>query len=211
MGWYEGELRPGFVRYAFPEPECYLHETCSVMGRVTIGRFTYISEHSTIAALSPVTIGSFCSIAMGFHCATHEEPPERLATGFPFAEVLGLDVQVGGVTGHSFVRIRLEPKPIVIGNDVWIGDHVTVAGGVNIGHGAIIGAKAVVRSDCVPYGIYVGSPARLIGFRFSPEVIEELLDLRWWDWTPDQIRVNRHFFETDLSSFSGPVADLIAA
>jgi len=211
MGWYQGELRPGMVRYSFPEPECYLHETCKLMGRITIGRFTYISDHSVIAALSPVSIGRFCSIAMAFHCVTHEEPPPRLPTGFPLHEVLGLDLNVGGVTGHSFVRIPVEDKPVTIGNDVWIGDQVTVVGGVTVGDGCIIGAKSVVREDCIPYGVYVGSPARLIRMRFPDSLVKELLELQWWNWSPEQIREQSRFFDTDLRGISGSVRELIAA
>jgi acetyltransferase-like isoleucine patch superfamily enzyme len=200
MAWYEGELRPGMVRYSFPEPECYVHETCKLIGQIRIGRFTYVSDHGVISALSPVSIGSFCSVAMGFHCATHEEPPEGLISGYPFLEVLGIEVPGGGVTGHAFVPVKLSPRPINIGSDVWIGDHVTVAGGATIGHGCIIGAKSVVRGSCEAYGVYAGSPARLIRKRFTDEKIDQLLALKWWDWTPDEIKANARFFDTDLTS-----------
>jgi len=207
MGWHQGELPAGWRRYSFPEPECYLHETCTVLGRVKIGRFTYISDYSNIAALSPVTIGSFCSIAPGFQCATHEEPPSELVTGFPIAEVLGMDLQRGGVTGRHFVSLPLPDKPISIGNDVWIGDHVTVIGGVTIGDGCVIGAKSVVREDCVPYGVYAGNPARLVRMRFPDNVVTTLLVLKWWDWSVEQIQANARFFDTDLKDLN----DLLAA
>lgn len=58
-----------------------------------------------------------------------------------------------------------EPKPIVIGNDVWIGARVIILPGVHIGDGAVIGAGSVVTKDVPPYGVAVGNPARVVRMR----------------------------------------------
>lgn len=54
---------------------------------------------------------------------------------------------------------------ITIEDDVWIGAHVTVLDGAHITKGCVIGAGSVVRGKTRPFGIYVGSPAKLIGIR----------------------------------------------
>lgn len=58
-----------------------------------------------------------------------------------------------------------EERPIVIGDDVWIGTNVIVLPGVSVGHGAILAAGAVVSKDVQPYSIVGGNPARRIGSR----------------------------------------------
>jgi len=58
-----------------------------------------------------------------------------------------------------------EERPVVIGNDVWIGDRVTILPGVHIADGCIIAAGAVVTRDVPAYSIAAGVPARVIKSR----------------------------------------------
>lgn len=58
-----------------------------------------------------------------------------------------------------------EEKPVVIGDDVWIGTRVIILPGVKIGKGAILAAGAVVTKDVAEYAIVGGNPARLIKSR----------------------------------------------
>lgn len=58
-----------------------------------------------------------------------------------------------------------EIKPVVIGDDVFIGSRAILLPGVNIGNGSIIGANAVVTRDVIPYSVVAGIPARLIKMR----------------------------------------------
>ena len=75
----------------------------------------------------------------------------------------------------------------VIGNDVWIGQNAVILPGVHIGDGAIIGASSVVGSDVDPYTIVVGNPAKVLRKRFDDELIELLLQFKWWDRGIDEI------------------------
>ena len=60
-----------------------------------------------------------------------------------------------------------EERPVVIGNDVWIGGRVIILPGVKIGDGAIIGAGSVVTKDVSEYDVVAGNPARVIKDRRS--------------------------------------------
>ena len=83
-------------------------------------------------------------------------------------------------------------KRITIGNDVYIGANVFINASKvsNIGDGAIIGSGAVVLEDVPPYAIAVGVPAKIKRYRFSPEMIETLLRIKWWNWSVEEINAN---------------------
>ncbi|MFM0495244.1 acetyltransferase [Paraburkholderia caledonica] len=99
----------------------------------------------------------------------------------------------------------------VIHNDVWIGDEALFLGGSVVESGCVIGARSVIppnfRSE--PYGIYVGSPARLVRFRFSERVRECLLDLAWWDMPLQWIKRNNDAFLVDLTADEGRALEVL--
>ena len=134
-----------------------------------------------------LSIGNFCSIACGarflFNSANHALG--SLSTyPFPiFFEEWDLPVE-------DVSRAWDNKGDIVVGSDVWIGYEAVILAGVTIGDGAIIGARAVVAGDVPPYTIVGGVPARPIRKRFSDDVVEALLELRWWDWRPERIAAN---------------------
>ncbi|RZA36132.1 MAG: acetyltransferase [Lysobacteraceae bacterium] len=113
--------------------------------------------------------------------------------------------------------LRNAPPPqyadSVVKNDVWIGDEVMMLGGGIIENGCIIGARSLLppnfRSE--PYGIYAGSPAKLIRFRFSEAVRAALLDLAWWDMPLSWIRDNNAMFLQDMTADETDALATIAA
>ncbi|MGO4918547.1 acyltransferase [Maribacter spongiicola] len=60
-----------------------------------------------------------------------------------------------------------DDKDVVIEGDSWLGINVTILAGVTIGRGSIISAGAVVTKSCPPYSILVGTPAKVMRFRFT--------------------------------------------
>lgn len=60
-------------------------------------------------------------------------------------------------------------RDVVVEEDVWLGANVTLLAGSVIGRGSFVGAGSVCRSKFPPYSIVIGNPAKVVGFRFSPE------------------------------------------
>ena len=130
-------------------------------------------------------IGKFCSIACGtkflFNCANHTLKSLSTYTFPLFYEEWELE--------KSNITTAWDNKgDIVIGNNVWIGYEAVIMARVHIGDGAIIAARAVVTKDVPPYTIVGGTPAKEIRKRFDAEVIQQLLILKWWNWSTDKIR-----------------------
>ena len=69
--------------------------------------------------------------------------------------------------GNAFA----EAKDIIVEEDVWIATNVTLLMGAHIGRGAVIGAGSVVRGKVPPYAVVAGNPAKIVGFKFTPEEI----------------------------------------
>ena len=55
-----------------------------------------------------------------------------------------------------------EHKPVVIGDNVWIGEFSAILKGVTIGKGSIVASHSVVTKDVPPYVIVAGNPARVV-------------------------------------------------
>lgn len=86
--------------------------------------------------------------------------------------MMGTDVVIL-TRNHSFSRTDIpmmeqgfeEERPVVIGDDVWIGDRVIILPGVTVGNGSILAAGAVVTHDVPAYAIVGGAPAQIIKMR----------------------------------------------
>lgn len=156
----------------------------------TIGDYSYVGPNCRIIHCN---IGKFCSIAgdsaigMGTHSLNH------ISTASIFtAPVNGTRIKWTDRQGFE------EYKTINIGNDVWIGQRVLVIGGVTIGNGAVIGAGAVVTKDVPPYAVVGGVPAKVLKYRFAPEIIDALEKSEWWTLPDEVLRRNIALFQKPL-------------
>lgn len=90
---------------------------------------------------------------------------------------------------------------VLIQNDVWIGHGATIMGGVTIHNGAVVAANSVVTKDVPPYAIVGGNPAKIIRYRYSPEEIQAMLTIAWWDWEFSRLRKNAYDFSLKVPDF----------
>ena len=95
-------------------------------------------------------------------------------SGCKFQDQGGITIDDGALLGHNVVlatlnhcmipeqRANLEPAPIHIGKNVWIGANAMVLPGVTIGDGAVVAAGAIVTKDVPANSIVGGIPAKKI-------------------------------------------------
>jgi virginiamycin A acetyltransferase len=162
---------------------------------ITVGDYSYANDFDPsddwAARLAPylfpgaperLVIGRFCQIAHGVRFIT-----------------ASANHAMGGITTYPFgvfdpatlegFRDGFEGLPDTeVGHDVWIGHGALILPGARIGSGAIIGAGAVVAGRVPPYAVVAGNPARVIRMRFGAAEVEQLLQIRWWDWPLERIR-----------------------
>lgn len=154
-----------------------------------IGKYTYgvksplVLTDNNGGKNGTLKIGKYCSISSGVTIMLSGEHRPDWVTTYPFSAIFQnfRDYSEG---------VSATKGDVEIGNDVWIGMNVLILSGVKIGDGAVIGAGCVVAKDVEPYAIVAGNPARLIRKRFPQDVIDKLLELKWWNWDRAKISEN---------------------
>ena len=164
-----------------------------------LGEKSFIGSNSSLRGVGDITIGKFSpfswriSFFLGLN-ATHNLKNVSLS------DVDNFDWPVP----KEFLPPRGRCK-ITIGSDVWCGRGCTFncpnpEKPLVIGDGAVIASDSVVVKNVPPYAIVGGNPAKIIKFRFSEDVIESLLRIKWWDWSLDKIHDNFKYFN-DVEKF----------
>lgn len=113
--------------------------------QLTVGDDVDLALDVLITSDGGVTIGN--RVLIGYRTQilsrNHIIPKERLS-------IFG--------SGHS-------SRPVVIGDDPWIGGNCVILPGVTIGKGCVIGAGSIVTKSIPDYSIAVGNPAKVVRVR----------------------------------------------
>lgn len=110
-----------------------------------IGNYNYFGPGVII---NNAKISNFCSIAA-------------------YTQIGGMEHDFNKLSTSTFLNPGKKLNKVQIADDVWIGAAVYIKNGVKIGKGAVIGAGSIVLNDIPPYAIAVGSPAKIIKYRFD--------------------------------------------
>lgn len=135
---------------------------------------------------SGVEFGNYCSVAQNIRIFRANHPKSNF-TSHPilYNPIMG-----------CVEKDKLERPKLKIGHDVWIGEWVIILPNVKeIGNGVIIGAGSIVTKDIPAYTIVAGNPARIIGKRFSENVITKLEQTQWWNWDKYTLIKNKSYLE----------------
>lgn len=154
----------------------------------SIGEGSYTGSNDVI---SNASIGKYCSISwnVGLGGGNHNYRAACMFTDHYWRKVFGVetDSRDAGKGGKC-----------VIENGVWVAQAVSVVSGVTVGDGAVIGANATVLSDIPPFAVAVGTPARVVKYRFEKPVIDRLLRIAWWEWDREKIKRCHALLSGDL-------------
>lgn len=119
-------------------------------GRIEIGEWCFVGPGSRIWSAEAVTIGNRVLVSHGVNihdCNSHPRDPRERHAHF----------RAIATTGHPPGITSIESRPVVIGDDAWIGFNATILKGVTIGAGSIVAACSLVTRDVPPNSLHVGS------------------------------------------------------
>jgi acetyltransferase-like isoleucine patch superfamily enzyme len=186
-------VAPEKIRSVHNEP--YFAKESRVLRGTTIGRYSYVKP-STL--LSSVTIGAFCHIGGNSIIGQSGHDVRRVTSyplGYHFANTTSDPSKDESATASQLDAVT------IIGNDVYIGEGVVVFAGVKIGDGAVLGSRCVVTKDVPPYAIVAGVPAVVKSYRFDADIVESMLEIRWWAWSDETIQERLALFDLPPSEF----------
>ena len=148
---------------------------------------SHVGRHSRICInteLLNTTVGNFSIIARNCVVGLGAHPTNTLS---PHSIFYKQNRWKWHDEWYEDTGFRENDMPVTIGNGVWIGIRCLILDGVTIGDGAIVAAGAVVTKDVPPFAVVGGVPAKVLKYRFSPEMIERLLEIQWWNLPDEEI------------------------
>jgi len=122
--------------YSVIEPPFNIDYGCNI----SLGARFYSNFNLTILDCSLVTVGARCMFGpnVSIFAATHEAEVQSRRDNIEYG------------------------KPVVIGDDCWVGGNVVILPGVTIGRGVTVGAMSVVTKDVPDFCVVMGQPARVV-------------------------------------------------
>jgi acetyltransferase-like isoleucine patch superfamily enzyme len=202
VNWLKSYIRGIILRIKFPT--CVVYAGASVDESSTLGEYSVLFRdaaliNSSLGAYSYIQsgsivcnteIGKFCSVASNVSIGLANHPMHMVSTSPVFYD--------NAQPLPKFLinsRIYAETLPrTIIGADVWIGQGVMIKAGVTIGVGVVVGAGSIVTKDIEPYSIVAGNPCRVIRMRFKGDVVDRLLNSKWWDLDCERLRLLAKYF-----------------
>ena len=156
--------------------------------RARIGSYSAFNCRVT---LTTATIGRYCSIGhntefgLGSHNVSRITTSSSVTNRGTFRNLVG---RIPDAVIEQETLVKEETSQVTLVHDLWAGCHCLFPKSVTIGHGAVIGAGSIITHDVPPYAIVAGaggganSKGIIKGYRFSDEVISDLLELTWWNY-----------------------------
>lgn len=153
--------------FAFVKP-CVV-EGGSYIYHLILGAYGYIGSCSW---LQDIIIGHYSVISNNVIGVIGQHSLNTLSSSPHISDIINHQNTTISADDNSFLKI---------GNDVLVKQHTSFLQKINIGHGAVIEEGSIISKDIPPYSIVAGVN-KIIGQRFSDELISDLLECKWWQY-----------------------------
>ena len=151
----------------------FKHHTVEIDKRVKIGKNTKIWHWSHIS--DDVIIGSNCILGQNIFIGKKVSIGSNVKIQNNVSIFSGVTIKKNSFIGPSVVFTNvLRPRAFInqknkylktiIGSGCTMGANSTIVCGNNIGNYAFIGSNTLVNKEILPFGLYVGNPAKRIGW-----------------------------------------------
>lgn len=155
------------------EHEYFAHETAVIDDNCQIGQGTKIWHFCHI--MSDAHIGEDCNLGQNVFVASHVTLGNNVKVQNNVSIYTGVNCEDDVFLGPSMVFTNvINPRSAVNRRDEYmttnvrkgatIGANATIVCGNDIGEHAFIGAGSVITKEVLPYELWVGNPARRIGW-----------------------------------------------
>lgn len=150
------KFRGNCLFFKYPNTSIIIGNNCSFN---SLSRFNFRGiNHKCILQTGPggkITIGNNCGFSgISIVSSCNVSLQDNV--------MCGANVSIGDRNDHEDLYPQFIPKPIIIGNNVWIGMNCTIMRGVTIGDNTIIGANSLVTKDIPANVIAGGVPCKII-------------------------------------------------
>jgi len=125
-------------------------------GNISVGNNTYIGSQTVLQAKESISIGSYVIIANNVLIVDNNNHPVEPEMRMNMSKCDNF------LTDELWSWKYAKSKPVVIGDNVWIGRDSRILKGVIIGEGAIVALGAIVTNDVPPYSVVAGNPAKVV-------------------------------------------------
>lgn len=138
--------------------------------QIQVGMYSY-GCFDSVRIAKGTQIGRYCSVSSTAYIFNGNHGLSFL-TLHPYV----YNTALGLVKEETILRTKC-----VIEDDVWLGHNSIITPNVTlIGRGAVVAAGAVVTKNVPPYSVVAGNPAKVIKYRFEPNIIAEIEKTQWW-------------------------------
>lgn len=152
------------------------HRNISIGNNTTFGRGTVFWAPNEMTIGSNVYIGKYCTLQADMEIGNNIDIANNVGLigkyDHDYSKV-GVSIKDAPWIGDVTYDFKGKDQKIIIDDDVWIGFGSVVFTGVHIHRGAIVAAGSIVTKDVPPYAIVAGNPAKVKGYRFTEEQIDD--------------------------------------